>query len=182
MKTMGELRWLEQTCDPSACDRATDGPARHCLRGAGQEPSACNWKTGGHDQCCLQVLPPVHELLGEPNVSGLLPRRNKGPVDRVQQGLCVHLHRIRAQGGTNGRSSPAHTHDRGGADDRWRRGSLGETVRRMLSSLVSSRQPHTCTGSRAPLCAAPPREAAATAGRPRDRTDLGSLWRRCRAR
>ena len=55
-----ELHGLKHTCDPSACERATDGPARHCLRGAGQEPSACNRRTEGHNRCCLPALPLVH--------------------------------------------------------------------------------------------------------------------------
>ena len=54
-----ELLEPNTTCHPSACERATEGPARRCLRGAGRAPSACNGKTGGHDPCCLQGPPPV---------------------------------------------------------------------------------------------------------------------------
>ena len=74
-----ELHDQSWTCHPSACERATDGPTRHCLQGAGRTPSAGNGKTEGHDPCCLRVPPLVLALHEVPIASTLPPKQSTNP-------------------------------------------------------------------------------------------------------
>ena len=115
---------LGMPCDPSACHWKTEGHDQGCLQGAGRNRSACNWKTEGRDQCCLHVPPLAPELLEESSVAMLPPTRSTGPTGTAPQGPYGRRRRNRALSGTSDHSWPVRSHAMYGAGGRWLRGSL----------------------------------------------------------
>ena len=98
---------LGMPCDPSACNWTTEGHVQCCLQGAGRRRSAGNWKTEGRDQCCLHVPPLAPELREESNAEVMPPMRNKGPTDTTPQGRCARRRRSQVRGETSGHSWPS---------------------------------------------------------------------------